>query len=165
MQSACSQLQTCPGLTQLLTAVLELGNHLNAGTHRGAAAGFRLDTLLKLADVKGVDRKTSLLHFVVRQLAAQGDIVVQLPAQLSAVRPAAAMQVRGHRCRKGEEGWRGHAAVMGGGASRKGGPAGTLGEEASGREKLQEPCWAPEHTDSNTRTTDNAVAATYLGDS
>lgn len=93
MQSACSQLQTCPGLTQLLTAVLELGNHLNAGTHRGAAAGFRLDTLLKLADVKGVDRKTSLLHFVVRQLAAQGDIVVQLPAQLSAVRPAAAMQL------------------------------------------------------------------------
>ncbi|KAK2080723.1 hypothetical protein QBZ16_000577 [Prototheca wickerhamii] len=68
VREACRQLRGCAGLTRLLTAVLELGNHLNAGTHRGAAAGFRLDTLLKLADVKGVDRKTSLLHFVVRQL-------------------------------------------------------------------------------------------------
>lgn len=37
------------------------------GTQRGAAAGFKLDTLLKLADVKGTDRKTSLLHFVITQ--------------------------------------------------------------------------------------------------
>ena len=37
------------------------------GTQRGAAAGFKLDTLLKLADVKGTDRKTSLLHFVIMQ--------------------------------------------------------------------------------------------------
>lgn len=38
------------------------------GTQRGAAAGFKLDTLLKLADVKGTDRKTSLLHFVIAQV-------------------------------------------------------------------------------------------------
>lgn len=39
---------------------------------RGAAAGFKLDTLLKLADVKGTDRKTSLLHFVVSQVGMDG---------------------------------------------------------------------------------------------
>lgn len=42
------------------------------GTQRGAAAGFKLDTLLKLADVKGTDRKTSLLHFVITQARRQG---------------------------------------------------------------------------------------------
>jgi hypothetical protein len=41
------------------------------GTQRGAAAGFKLDTLLKLADVKGTDRKTSLLHFVITQACAR----------------------------------------------------------------------------------------------
>jgi hypothetical protein len=67
VRAACSELQGCAAFTKLLQAVLELGNHLNQGTQRGAAAGFRLDTLLKLADVKGTDRKTSLLHFVIMQ--------------------------------------------------------------------------------------------------
>ena len=58
-------------------------------------AGFRLDTLLKLADVKGTDRRTSLLHFVLAQLvAAEGAGVAALAAQLAAVRPAANLQAR-----------------------------------------------------------------------
>lgn len=35
---------------------------------RGGAQAFKLDTLLKLADVKGTDGKTSLLHFVVQEI-------------------------------------------------------------------------------------------------
>lgn len=101
VQGACRQLSACQDLTHLLAAVLELGNHLNAGTHRGAAAGFRLDTLLKLADVKGTDRKTSLLHFVVRQLSTRQPSVLHLATELSAVKPAALMQV----CWLGEWGW------------------------------------------------------------
>ncbi len=59
-------------------------------------AGFKLDTLLKLSDVKGVDRKTSLLHFVVASLLKRhcdrpGGIAT-LSAQLSAVKPAANLQ-------------------------------------------------------------------------
>ncbi len=58
-------------------------------------AGFRLDTLLKLADVKGTDRRTSLLHFVLAQLvAAEGAGAAALASQLSAVRPAANLQAR-----------------------------------------------------------------------
>ena len=57
-------------------------------------AGFKLDTLLRLADVKGTDRRTSLLAFVTAALLArgQGD-VGSLPAQLSSIRPAANLQV------------------------------------------------------------------------
>lgn len=41
---------------------------MNDGTFRGGALAFKLDTLLKLSDVKGVDGKTTLLHFVVQEI-------------------------------------------------------------------------------------------------
>lgn len=41
---------------------------MNDGTYRGGAQAFKLDTLLKLADVKGTDGKTSLLHFVLQEI-------------------------------------------------------------------------------------------------
>lgn len=41
---------------------------MNDGTYRGGAQAFKLDTLLKLSDVKGTDGKTTLLHFVVQEI-------------------------------------------------------------------------------------------------
>ncbi|KAG0488256.1 hypothetical protein HPP92_007067 [Vanilla planifolia] len=41
---------------------------MNVGTNRGEACAFKLDTLLKLVDIKGVDGKTTLLHFVVQEI-------------------------------------------------------------------------------------------------
>lgn len=41
---------------------------MNSGTYRGGAQAFKLDTLLKLSDVKGKDGKTTLLHFVVSEI-------------------------------------------------------------------------------------------------
>lgn len=41
---------------------------MNIGTVRGGARAFKLDALLKLADVKGADGKTTLLHFVVQEI-------------------------------------------------------------------------------------------------
>lgn len=53
---------------KLLEAVLKTGNRMNVGTIRGGAKAFKLDALLKLADVKGTDGKTTLLHFVVQEI-------------------------------------------------------------------------------------------------
>lgn len=53
---------------KLLEAVLKTGNRMNVGTIRGGARAFKLDALLKLADVKGTDGKTTLLHFVVQEM-------------------------------------------------------------------------------------------------
>ncbi|RWW27825.1 hypothetical protein GW17_00007732 [Ensete ventricosum] len=53
---------------RLLEAVLKTGNRMNVGTIRGGARAFKLDALLKLADVKGTDGKTTLLHFVVQEI-------------------------------------------------------------------------------------------------
>ncbi len=58
--------------------------------------GFKLDTLLKLADVKGTDRKTSLLHFVLDQLLKDSPAMLTLPHQLASIKPAANLQVCHH---------------------------------------------------------------------
>lgn len=65
---ACKELKGSRTFIKLLEAVLKTGNRLNMGTFRGDAKAFKLDTLLKLADVKGVDGKTTLLHFVVQEI-------------------------------------------------------------------------------------------------
>nr|XP_043612333.1 formin-like protein 15 [Erigeron canadensis] len=68
IQSACQQLRSNRMLIKLLKAVLMAGNRMNIGTNRGDAHAFKLDTLLKLIDIKGTDGKTTLLHFVVQEI-------------------------------------------------------------------------------------------------
>ncbi|KAL5082069.1 hypothetical protein RYX36_010490 [Vicia faba] len=65
---SCNKLRKSRLFQKLLEAVLKTGNRLNTGTYRGDAQAFRLDTLLKLADVKGTDGNTTLLHFVVHEI-------------------------------------------------------------------------------------------------
>lgn len=67
-QAACEDLRNSRLFFKLLDAVLKTGNRMNVGTNRGEAKAFKLDTLLKLADVKGADGKTTLLHFVVQEI-------------------------------------------------------------------------------------------------
>ncbi|EFN59313.1 hypothetical protein CHLNCDRAFT_137684 [Chlorella variabilis] len=78
VRQACRELQGCASFSKLL----------QAGTQRGAAAGFKLDTLLKLADVKGTDRKTSLLHFLVEE----DEGMKEMSAELEHLKQAANMQ-------------------------------------------------------------------------
>ncbi|GLT87045.1 hypothetical protein SLE2022_051470 [Rubroshorea leprosula] len=68
LEVACDKLKSSRLFLKLLEAVLKTGNRMNDGTYRGGASAFRLDTLLKLSDVKGTDGKTTLLHFVVQEI-------------------------------------------------------------------------------------------------
>ncbi|XP_073300908.1 formin-like protein 1 [Primulina huaijiensis] len=68
LEAACEELRTSRMFLKLLEAVLKTGNRMNVGTNRGDAHAFKLDTLLKLVDVKGADGKTTLLHFVVQEI-------------------------------------------------------------------------------------------------
>ncbi|PPR85268.1 hypothetical protein GOBAR_AA35423 [Gossypium barbadense] len=68
LENACEELRTSRMFLKLLEAVLKTGNRMNVGTNRGDAHAFKLDTLLKLVDVKGADGKTTLLHFVVQEI-------------------------------------------------------------------------------------------------
>ncbi|KAG2397284.1 Formin-like protein [Vigna angularis] len=68
LEVASNDLRKSRLFLKLLEAVLKTGNRMNDGTYRGRAQAFRLDTLLKLSDVKGTDGKTTLLHFVVEEI-------------------------------------------------------------------------------------------------
>ncbi|XP_008805689.3 formin-like protein 8 [Phoenix dactylifera] len=68
LEAACEDLRSSRLFLKLLEAVLRTGNWMNVGTKRGEAKTFKLDTLLKLADVKGTDGKKTLLHFVVQEI-------------------------------------------------------------------------------------------------
>lgn len=52
LKRACTQVRESTSLRAVLSAALAAGNALNAGTPRGGAAGFTLDSLHKLADVR-----------------------------------------------------------------------------------------------------------------
>ncbi|EAZ15763.1 hypothetical protein OsJ_31182 [Oryza sativa Japonica Group] len=73
LEAACDDLKGSRLFLKLLEAVLRTGNRMNVGTNRGEAKAFKLDTLLKLADVKGADGKTTLLHFVVQEIVRSED--------------------------------------------------------------------------------------------
>ncbi|CAD6213106.1 unnamed protein product [Miscanthus lutarioriparius] len=73
LEGACDDLKGSRLFLKLLEAVLQAGNRMNVGTNRGQAKAFKLDTLLKLADVKGTDGKTTLLHFVVQEIVRSED--------------------------------------------------------------------------------------------
>ncbi|KAG5530450.1 hypothetical protein RHGRI_025411 [Rhododendron griersonianum] len=69
LEAACEELRKSRMFLKLLEAVLKTGNRMNVGTTRGDAHAFKLDTLLKLVDIKGTDGKTTLLHFVVQEIS------------------------------------------------------------------------------------------------
>lgn len=46
--------------------VLAVGNFLNSGTNNGNANGFSIRTLTKLDSLKGVDKSTTLLTYIVK---------------------------------------------------------------------------------------------------
>ncbi|KAJ0239820.1 Formin-like protein 2 [Hirschfeldia incana] len=82
LEVACSELKNTRMFLKLLEAVLKTGNRMNIGTNRGDAHAFKLDTLLKLVDIKGADGKTTLLHFVVQEIIkSEGARVSSSPTQ------------------------------------------------------------------------------------
>ncbi|CAH2058122.1 unnamed protein product, partial [Thlaspi arvense] len=82
LEAACGELKNTRMFLKLLEAVLKTGNRMNIGTNRGDAHAFKLDTLLKLVDIKGADGKTTLLHFVVQEIIkSEGARVSSTPTQ------------------------------------------------------------------------------------
>jgi hypothetical protein len=68
-----------------LTAVLALGNFLNAGTTNGDAVAFKFEALVKLADTKSIDGDASLMSFLARSLLDAGyePLAAEMPALMS----------------------------------------------------------------------------------
>ena len=65
---ACQEVRSSAKLKIIFDMVLAIGNYLNGGTARGAAYGFKANFILKLADTKAADGKSTLLHHLVKIL-------------------------------------------------------------------------------------------------
>ncbi|KAM3286118.1 formin-like protein 6 [Capsicum chacoense] len=79
LEVASEELKNSRLFLKLLEAVLRTGNRMNVGTNRGDARAFKLDTLLKLVDIKGTDGKTTLLHFVVQEIIRSEELDSEPP--------------------------------------------------------------------------------------
>ncbi|XP_056130766.1 formin-H [Lampris incognitus] len=64
----CVQLYSSGSLVSVLEYLLAVGNYLNENAGKGKAKGFRLSSLTKLAQLRGKDRKFTLLHALVEQI-------------------------------------------------------------------------------------------------
>lgn len=79
---AGSVLKDSQQVRDLLGTVLAIGNFLNATTFRGNAAGFKIDALDALKDVRAADGKTTMLEYVAYVASAP---IPALQSQLEAV--------------------------------------------------------------------------------
>jgi hypothetical protein len=87
--TACRQIFESDRLASVLSAILAIGNYLNQGTNRGNALGFRLSSVLKLSETRATsDRRTTLLHYLVKFVSRRMPDAAQFTKDLSAVAAA-----------------------------------------------------------------------------
>jgi len=65
-QATTSMKANSDNFLKVCEVVLAVGNFLNSGTNNGNANGFNIRTLTKLDSLKGVDKATSLLTYIVK---------------------------------------------------------------------------------------------------
>jgi hypothetical protein len=70
---ACNEVISSDKLARVLQKMLAVGNIMNQGTFRGNATGFTVDSLVRMINMKGADKKTSVLDYVVKSLYDRGE--------------------------------------------------------------------------------------------
>ncbi|KAG7517646.1 hypothetical protein JOB18_013257 [Solea senegalensis] len=85
LREAARELLSCPELHSILRLVLKAGNYMNAGGYAGNAAGFRIASLLTLADTKANKPGMNLLHFVAMEAVKKDPSLLSFPSQLGHV--------------------------------------------------------------------------------
>ncbi|KAG2463831.1 FHDC1 protein, partial [Polypterus senegalus] len=88
LREAAQELLNCVELHMVLGLVLKAGNYMNAGGYAGNAAGFRIASLLKLADTKANKPGMNLLHFVALEAQKKDQQLLSFPHKLKHVGPA-----------------------------------------------------------------------------
>ncbi|KAF6725697.1 FH2 domain-containing protein 1 [Oryzias melastigma] len=88
LRSATKELMSCKELHAVLHLVLQAGNILNAGGYAGNALGFKLSSLLSLADTKANKPGMNLLHFVAQEARKTDEKLLEFPHKLRNVQAA-----------------------------------------------------------------------------
>ncbi|KFK25156.1 hypothetical protein AALP_AA8G073200 [Arabis alpina] len=94
VNSACEEVRTSQKLKEIMKKILYLGNTLNQGTARGAAAGFKLDSLLKLSDTRSANSKMTLMHYLCKALASKASVLLDFHKDLESLESASKIQLK-----------------------------------------------------------------------
>ncbi|EYU35793.1 hypothetical protein MIMGU_mgv1a0002481mg, partial [Erythranthe guttata] len=92
--SACDEVRKSFELKEIMKNILYLGNTLNQGTARGAALGFKLDSLLKLSDTRASNSKMTLLHYLCQVLASHKPALLNFHQHLVSLEAASKIQLK-----------------------------------------------------------------------
>ncbi|XP_004076348.1 FH2 domain-containing protein 1 [Oryzias latipes] len=82
MTKAAQELLDCDDLHSVIRLVLKAGNYMNAGSYSANAIGFRMSSLLKLADTKANKPGMNLMHYVAKQAEDIDTELLTFPTQL-----------------------------------------------------------------------------------
>ncbi|NWQ76122.1 FHDC1 protein, partial [Columbina picui] len=93
IRRATKELMTCEELHSILHLVLQAGNIMNAGGYAGNAVGFKLSSLLKLADTKANKPGMSLLHFVALEAQKKDAALLNFSEKIKDVHDAARLSI------------------------------------------------------------------------
>ncbi|XP_029464935.1 inverted formin-2-like isoform X2 [Rhinatrema bivittatum] len=91
--AACESLLASRRLPVFCRMILKLGNFLNYGKDKGNASGFKINSLLKLADVKGNQPCVTLLHHILEGLEEKHSDLLRLPDDLESSSRAAGISI------------------------------------------------------------------------
>ncbi|KAJ3435476.1 protein diaphanous [Anaeramoeba flamelloides] len=111
VMSACNELKDSKLFFQILKNCLQIGNYLNGGTFRGAAYGFKLNSLLKLINIKSdqaslnnenqnenksknLIKNENLLNYLVNLFKRQNPENCNLLKELSHIRDASRCSIK-----------------------------------------------------------------------
>ncbi|XP_008058368.1 FH2 domain-containing protein 1 [Carlito syrichta] len=93
LKTATKELMSCEELHSILHLVLQAGNIMNAGGYAGNAVGFKLSSLLKLADTKANKPGMNLLHFVAQEAQKKDAILLNFSEKLHHVQETARLSL------------------------------------------------------------------------
>ncbi|XP_064191377.1 FH2 domain-containing protein 1-like [Anguilla rostrata] len=93
IRNATKELMTCEELHAVLHLVLQAGNIMNSGGYAGNAVGFKLSSLLSLADTKANKPGMNLLHFVALEAQKKDESLLKFPEKLPHVQSAVRISV------------------------------------------------------------------------
>ncbi|MED6233261.1 hypothetical protein ATANTOWER_009233 [Ataeniobius toweri] len=82
MTKAANELLDCDDLHSVIRLVLKAGNYMNAGGHSANVIGFRMTSLLNLADTKANKPGMNLMHYVAKQAEEIDAELLTFPSQL-----------------------------------------------------------------------------------
>ncbi|KAG7601537.1 Tensin-type phosphatase domain [Arabidopsis thaliana x Arabidopsis arenosa] len=94
VNSACEEVRSSQKLKEIMKKILYLGNTLNQGTARGAAVGFKLDSLSKLSDTRAANSKMTLMHYLCKVLASKASVLLDFPKDLESLESASKIQLK-----------------------------------------------------------------------